>query len=171
MRIFQPRFCQFSHHRVSNRKCTLLTNMAFIISAFIFSVLVKKSVALNQNILYKAEESSVDYGSFQPYFYQYLSAKKINTSSIKDEFDCPFRCIGEPKCLSFNIAAYPDAKGFYLCELLATEKFGTKEKIQFNASFHHYSPVSLIDRILVLYQKRSRLSSYHFHISSTFLTG
>ena len=128
--------------------CTLITIMAFIISVFIFSLLPIKTVqALNQNILNKAEESTVEYGSFLPYFYHNLSAKKITTSLIKDELDCPFRCIEEPKCLSFNIAAYPDAKGFHLCELLATDKFGSREKIQSNASFHYFSPVSLLDRI------------------------
>lgn len=166
MSIFQPRFCQFSYHRVSNKKFTLLTNMAFIISVFISSVLLKKSVALNQNYIYKAGESTVDYGSFQLYFYQYLSAKKINTSLVKDEMDCPFKCIGEPKCLSFNIAAFPDTKGFYLCELLANEKFGNGEKIQSNASFHHYSPVSIMP-IIVLYQKRSCLTDLITTVSLT----
>ena len=85
---------------------------------------MKTVEAFNQNTLYEAKENTVDFGNFQPYFYQYLSAKKINTSLIKDELGCPFRCIDETKCSSYNIAAFPDTKGFYLCNLLATEKFG-----------------------------------------------
>ncbi|KAL9951900.1 hypothetical protein ACROYT_G044643 [Oculina patagonica] len=55
---------------------------------------------------------------------------------VADQFDCAFLCVGEPKCFSFNVAAYPDSKGLYLCELLATDKYRA------TATFHHYSPLS-----------------------------
>ena len=57
-----------------------------------------------------------------------------------DQMDCTFFCVGEPKCRSFNVAAYPDSKGLYLCELLASDKYGAKTKFHANATFHHYSP-------------------------------
>jgi len=59
---------------------------------------------------------------------------------VEDQFDCTFLCVAEPKCYSFNMAAYPDSKGLYLCELLATDKYRETEKFHSNATFHHYSP-------------------------------
>jgi len=40
------------------------------------------------------------------------------------------------------MAAYPDSKGLYLCELLATDKYRETKKFHSNATFHHYSPWS-----------------------------
>ena len=59
---------------------------------------------------------------------------------VEDQFDCTFVCVAEPKCYSFNMAAYPDSKGFYLCELLATDKYRETKKFHANATFHHFSP-------------------------------
>ena len=39
------------------------------------------------------------------------------------------------------MAAYPDSKGLYLCELLATHKYTEIDKFHANASFHHYGPL------------------------------
>ena len=38
------------------------------------------------------------------------------------------------------MAAYPDSKGLYLCELLATDKYRETKKFHANATFHHFSP-------------------------------
>ncbi|KAL9979561.1 hypothetical protein ACROYT_G017239 [Oculina patagonica] len=37
------------------------------------------------------------------------------------------------------MAAYPDSKGLYLCELLAADKYRATKKFHANATFHHYS--------------------------------
>lgn len=50
--------------------------------------------------------------------------------------------MAEPKCVSFNVAANPDSNDFFLCELLDTDMFHDKGKLQNKASFHHFSPVS-----------------------------
>ena len=57
---------------------------------------------------------------------------------VKDKLDCGFLCVREPNCYSFNMAAYPDSKGVYLCELMATDKYRETEKFNANATFHHY---------------------------------
>ena len=59
---------------------------------------------------------------------------------VRDQFDCTFLCVAEPKCYSFNMAAYHDSKGLYLCELLATDKYRETKKFHSNATFHRYSP-------------------------------
>ena len=48
---------------------------------------------------------------------------------MEDKLDCTFLCVIEPKCYSFNIAVYPDSKGLYLLELLATDKYREAEKV------------------------------------------
>ena len=39
------------------------------------------------------------------------------------------------------LSSYPDSKGLYLCELLATHKYTETDKFHANASFHHYGPL------------------------------
>ena len=78
-------------------------------------------------------------GDFKRNPFHYLWAEKITSSMVEDQFDCTFPCVAEPKCYSFNMAAYPDWKGLYLCELLATDKYRQTKKFHSNATFHHYS--------------------------------
>ena len=58
---------------------------------------------------------------------------------VKDQFDCTFLCVAVPTCYSFNIAAYADSKGLYLCKLLAADKYTETRTFHANATFHHYS--------------------------------
>ena len=96
--------------------------------------------ALQQASLFRNQESFVHHGNFIPDLFNYLSATKITSILVKDDSDCPFECIDDRKCFSFNVAAYPDSQGLYLCELLDTDRYKTTNKLQANASFHHYSP-------------------------------
>ena len=59
---------------------------------------------------------------------------------VEDQFDCTGLCVAEPKCYSFNMEAYTDSIGVYLCELLATDKYRETKKFHANATFHHFSP-------------------------------
>ena len=79
-------------------------------------------------------------GDFKRNPFHYLWVKKITSSMVEDQFDCSFLCVAEPKCYSFNMAVYPDSKGFYLCEMLATDKYRETKKFHANVTFHHYSP-------------------------------
>lgn len=65
-----------------------------------------------------------------------------------DRIECTLLCVSKPQYYSFNIAASPDSKGLYLCELLASDKYRSKTKLYANATFHHYSPkVSLPEHL------------------------
>ena len=96
--------------------------------------------ALQQASLFRNQESFVNHGNFIPVLFHYLSATKITSILVNDDSDCPFECIDDRKCFSFNVAAYPDSRGLYSCELLDTDRYKTRNKLQANASFHHYSP-------------------------------
>ena len=71
-----------------------------------------------------------------------LAVTKLNSFVLDGPVDCTFRCIGEPQCLPFNLAAHPDSDhGLYQSDLLATDKYRAAAKdLQANGTFHHYSP-------------------------------
>ena len=97
--------------------------------------------ATQNSALYRYPTSDLSFDYFQRDVFHYLCAEKLSSSTVKDELDCGFLCLREPKCHSFNMAAYLDSKGVYLCELLATDKYTETEKFHANVSFHHYSPL------------------------------
>ena len=105
-----------------------------------FPSLLKLMFAMQNSALYRYPTGDVANGKFKQNPFHYLWAEKVASSMVADQLDCTFLCVGEPKCYSFNMAAYPDSKGLYLCELLATDKYRATEKFHANATFHHYSP-------------------------------
>ena len=96
--------------------------------------------AMQDSALYRNAVGDFSVGDFQPNPFHYLWVNKFALSMAADRIDCTSLCLGEPRCSSFNMAAYPDSKCLYLCELLATDKYRAKTKFHANATFHHYSP-------------------------------
>ena len=91
--------------------------------------------------LYRNYQGLLAFGNFKRDYSRQLLAIRISSSFVRDEFECTFGCIAEANCNSFNMAAYPDSKGLYLCELLAADKYRAKKSdFQENVTFHHYSP-------------------------------
>ncbi|KAL9979560.1 hypothetical protein ACROYT_G017238 [Oculina patagonica] len=105
---------------------------------FLFSQLMMM-YTMEDSALYRNPTGDFSVGDFKRNPFHYLWVKKITSSMVADHLDCTFLCVGEPKCYSFNMAAYPDSKGLYLCELLATDKYRATKKFHANATFHHYS--------------------------------
>ena len=95
---------------------------------------------MENSALYRNPTGDFSIGDFKRNAFHYLWAEKLTSSMVEDQFDCTFLCVAEPKCYSFNMAAYPDSKGLYLCELLATYNYRETDKFHSNATFHHYSP-------------------------------
>ena len=95
---------------------------------------------MEQSALHRNPTGGFSFSDIRRYSFHYLWAENIKRSLVEDQFDCTFLCVAEPKCYSFNMAAYPDSKGLYLCELLATDKYRETKKFHANATFHHYSP-------------------------------
>ncbi|KAJ7372435.1 Basement membrane-specific heparan sulfate proteoglycan core protein [Desmophyllum pertusum] len=71
--------------------------------------------AMEDSSLYRNPTGDFSVGDFQRNPFHHLWVKKITSSMVADQLDCTFLCVGEPKCYSFNMAAYPDSKGLYLC--------------------------------------------------------
>ena len=124
---------------------------------------------MENGALYRSPTGDISFGNFAQNPFHYLWEKKITSSKVADQFDCAFLCVGEPKCSSFNVAAYPDSKGLYLCELLYTDKYRAAKKFHANATFHHYSPrvrVCRSDHIKVFFLKANYYNRFCFHSQS-----
>ena len=118
-------------------------NMALIILVLISTLFLSQTVAnqFQQAALYRDKKRHVLNGNFKVDLNHQLSVTKISSSLVDDSLGCTFKCINEPKCKSFNLAANPDSNGLYVCELLDTDKYRTTaNNLQANAAFHHFSP-------------------------------
>ena len=124
--------------------------MALLIFVICLSSQLALMYAMENSALYRNPTGDFSVGDFKSNPFHYLLVEKLALSMVADVLDCTFLCVGEPKCYSFNMAAYPDSKGLYLCELLATDKYRATNKFHANATFHHYSPsVRFVDLITI----------------------
>ncbi len=114
--------------------------MALLEFVLLFFAQLTTVLATGKGALYRNPTGKISFGNFKRNPFHYLWEKKITSSIVADQSVCAFLCVVEPKCYSFNMAAYPDLKGLYLCELLATDKYRATKKFHANATFHHYSP-------------------------------
>jgi len=73
---------------------------------------------MENSALYRNPAGDFSVGDFKPNPFHYLWAEKITSSMVEDQFGCTFLCVAEPKCYSFNVAAYPDSKGLYLPSII-----------------------------------------------------
>ncbi len=112
-----------------------------LVLVFFLSANITMVFAMEDSALYRNPTGDFSVGDFKRNPFHYLWVKKITSSMVADLLDCTFLCVAEPKCFSFNMAADPDLKGLYLCELLATDKYRATKKFHANATFHHYSPL------------------------------
>ena len=71
--------------------------------------------------------------------YHYLNVSKVGTFTVYNSLDCTFECLGNPSCLSFNLAAYKGADEKVLCELLGSEKYSNPKQFKSNNNSHHFS--------------------------------
>ncbi|XP_073259149.1 protein lin-12-like [Porites lutea] len=75
----------------------------------------------------------------------------LNIPSIGRELNtqggnvCGLACLEIPSCFSYNVAAFPDVNGKFLCELLPSDKFNNSDKFNASREFHHVSIASLCD--------------------------
>ncbi|XP_015766827.1 PREDICTED: contactin-associated protein-like 2 [Acropora digitifera] len=120
-----------------------MSHVTFAIWPFFVPLLISANAWL-QSALFHHRFDIFSYGNFTQDAERQLAVTKLKSFVLDGPVNCVFRCIGEPQCLSFNLAAYPDSKGFYQCDLLASDKYRAAAKdFQANGAFHHYSPWSL----------------------------
>ena len=71
--------------------------------------------------------------------FYYLDVPRVGTYIVYNIFDCTFKCLNNPACLSLNLAASKRADGKLWCELLSSEKYSNSEEYKRNDTSHHYS--------------------------------
>ena len=99
-----------------------------------------RNSAYEQNSLLSRQFRNFSSGIFTRDAHRQLAVTKLKSFVLDGQVNCALRCIGEPQCLSYNLAAYPDADGLYQCDLLATDKYrATAKDFEASAAFHHYS--------------------------------
>ena len=71
--------------------------------------------------------------------FYYLNVTKNGTYTVRDIFDCTFKCLSNPSCLSLNLASSKGADGTLWCELLSSTKYNNTKEYRENTSTHHFS--------------------------------
>ena len=69
--------------------------------------------------------------------FHYLNAAQVGSSSANNDFDCTFKCLRNPFCLSINLAASKDANGKLWCELLSSNRHRNPLDYRENKTSHH----------------------------------
>ena len=83
--------------------------------------------------------------------YHYLNVSKVGTFTVYNSLDCSLECLGNPSCLSINLAAYKGADEKILCELLGSEKYSNPKQFKSNNNSHHFSiKVTLTSCLLIV---------------------
>ena len=96
--------------------------------------------AFLQSSLPRQQPRNVSSGIFTRDANRQLAVTKLKSFVLDGQVKCGLRCIGEPQCLSYNLAAHPDSDGLYQCDLLATDKYREKEEdLEASDAFHYYS--------------------------------
>ena len=65
----------------------------------------------------------------------------VSMTRVQTLTDCGIACVKSKSCFSFNIAIRPDNYGYFVCELLASDKYQKSDDFIFSDNFHHYSIV------------------------------
>ena len=81
--------------------------------------------------------------NFKLDMFSFLNITNLGSDLVADNIDCGFTCLEIPSCFSYNVAAYPDINGKFLCEPLPSDKFNNSDKFTHSPLYHHFSiPVS-----------------------------
>ena len=83
--------------------------------------------------------------------FSFLNITSLGSDLVADNIDCGFTCLEIPSCFSYNVAAFPDINGKFLCEPLTSDKFNNSDKFTDSLLYHHFSiPVSTNSLLLSL---------------------
>ena len=68
-----------------------------------------------------------------------LMCHELEYTTVYGIFDCTFKCLSNPSCLSLNLATSKGADKKLWCELLSSTKHKKPEEFWGNESAHHFS--------------------------------
>ena len=100
-------------------------------------ILVIKVAAQQQENLYRGLEH--EHANFVEHLHTILNVSAIILHKVSDALSCAFNCLENARCISYNVAVFPDADGKYECQLLATDKYNSSDNLTSTKEFNHYS--------------------------------
>ena len=89
--------------------------------------------------------------NFKPDMFSFLNITSLGSNLVADNILCGFTCLEILSCFSYNVAAFPDINGKFLCEPLPSDKFNNSDKFTDSLLYHHFSiPVSTNSLLFLL---------------------
>ena len=83
--------------------------------------------------------------------FSFLNITSLGSNLVADNILCGFTCLEILSCFSYNVAAFPDINGKFLCEPLPSDKFNNSDKFTDSLLYHHFSiPVSTNSLLFLL---------------------
>ena len=83
--------------------------------------------------------AGVSHVNFEHKEFAYLDITRIGSQLVQKDIECGFACLEITSCFSYNLAAFPDANGKLLCELLPSDKYNNSNKFIYSPIFNHFS--------------------------------
>jgi hypothetical protein len=68
-----------------------------------------------------------------------FDGNSIQTTAVDDIFQCCWKCLRLPECLSLNVADAPNKDGLYECVLLRNETSQSTGLLTPSHVYHHYT--------------------------------
>ena len=108
-----------------------------VFAAFVVILITIKVTAQQQENLYRGPEHR--HANFVEHLHTILNVSAIIFHKVSDALSCAFNCLENARCISYNVAVFPDADDKYECQLLATDKYNSSDNLTSTKEFNHYS--------------------------------
>ena len=73
--------------------------------------------------------------------FSFLNITALAKRVVKDSLSCLFSCLDNLVCFSFNLAAFPDKAGKFVCKILSSDKYNNSKNFLPSKTLHHFSIV------------------------------
>ncbi|XP_015765154.1 PREDICTED: neurocan core protein-like isoform X1 [Acropora digitifera] len=83
-----------------------------------------------------------EFVNFKQDKFSFLNITALAKRVVKDSLSCVFSCLDNLACFSFNLAAFPDEAGQFVCEILSSDKYNNSENFHPSKALHHFGIVS-----------------------------
>ncbi|XP_067048328.1 brevican core protein-like isoform X2 [Acropora muricata] len=83
-----------------------------------------------------------EFVNFKQDKFSFLNITALAKRVVKDSLSCVFSCLDNLACFSFNLAAFPDEAGKFVCEILSSDKYNNSENFLPSKALHHFGIVS-----------------------------
>jgi len=90
----------------------------------------------------------VAFVNYKLHMFSFLNITSLGSDLVDDSIDCGFTCLEIPSCFSYNVVAFSDINGKFLCELLPSDKFNNSDNFTGSPFYHHFS-ISVSEELIL----------------------